>query len=53
VYKIRMENLQAGLDEIRPVEVVRGRITPLNISVGTAQEQQPGSGTDQSGSGQQ
>lgn len=53
VYKIRMENLQAGLDEIRPVEVVRGRITPLNISVGSAQEQQPGSGTDQTGSGGQ
>lgn len=53
IYKIRMENLQAGLDEIRPVEVVYGRITPLNIAVGTGQPEQPGSGSDQSGGGQQ
>ncbi|MCC7262606.1 MAG: hypothetical protein IT369_08815 [Candidatus Latescibacteria bacterium] len=53
VYKIRMENSQAGLDEIRPVEVVFGRITPLNITVGTVQPEQPGSGSDQSGGGQQ
>lgn len=53
VYKIRMENLQAGLDEIRPVEVVRGRITPLNINLGAAQDQ-PGSGADPgAGGGQQ
>jgi hypothetical protein len=52
VYKIRMENLQAGLDEIRPVEVVYGRITPLNISIGGGQPEQPGAGADQGG-GQQ
>jgi hypothetical protein len=49
VYKIRMENLQAGLDEIRPVEVVYGRITPLNLSVSTGQPEQPGSGADTGG----
>lgn len=52
VYKIRMENSQAGLDEIRPVEVVFGRITPLNLAIGTSQPDQPGSGSGQSG-GQQ
>ncbi len=49
VYKIRMENLQVGLDEIRPVEVVRGRITPINIAIGGTQQEQPGSGADQGG----
>ncbi|MBI2506275.1 MAG: hypothetical protein HYW07_23925 [Candidatus Latescibacteria bacterium] len=52
VYKIRIENLQAGLDEIRPVEVVFGRITPLSITIGSSQPGQPGSGTE-GGGGQQ
>ena len=46
IYKIRIENSAASLDEIRPVEVVFGRITPLTISVAT--QQQP----DQQGTGQ-
>lgn len=50
LYKIRIENSPGGLDEIRPVEVAFGRVTPLSITVGAQQpggEQVPGEGGGQ------
>jgi len=39
-YKIRMEQISAGLDEMRDVDVVFGRVTPVRIDVQTEQEEQ-------------
>ena len=39
-YKIRMEQIAAGLDEMRPVDVVFGRVTPIRIDVQAPQEEQ-------------
>lgn len=39
-YKIRMEQSSAGLDEMRPVDVAFGRVTPIRIDVRTEEEEQ-------------
>ena len=39
-YKIRMEQIASGLDEMRPVDVVFGRVTPVRIDVQVQEEEQ-------------
>ena len=39
-YKIRIEQSAAGLDEIRPIDVAFGRVTPVRIDVQAEEEQQ-------------
>ncbi|NKB69605.1 MAG: hypothetical protein GKR89_21250 [Candidatus Latescibacteria bacterium] len=46
IYKVRIEQLEAGIDAIRDVTVDMGRVIPIRIELSPAAEQGPEQGTE-------